>query len=82
MYRKSYRTSAGVPSFFYLMLAKSCFGRSDSTRHPNAGGTLREIGRDYLAKANVVASVLEARPQNCAAPRRDLLQIDWVGRNS
>jgi hypothetical protein len=39
------------PSFFYLVMAKSCFRRAVSTPHPKARGTLRELGRDYLAKA-------------------------------
>jgi hypothetical protein len=63
MLRKSLRISAGEPSFFYLMLAKSCFRRAVSTGHPNASSTLREIGRNYLANANNVASVLEAQPR-------------------
>jgi len=41
-------------SLFYLIMAESCFQRAVSTRHPKAGGTLREIGRHYLAKANEV----------------------------
>jgi hypothetical protein len=47
------------PSFFYLMMAKSCFRRAVSTIHPNAAGALRDIGHNYLAKANGVASTLE-----------------------
>jgi hypothetical protein len=52
MLRKSIQNSAAEPSFFYLMMAESCFQRAVSTRHPKAGGTLREIGRNYLAKAH------------------------------
>jgi hypothetical protein len=62
MLRKSIHTSGGEPSFFYLMMAEGCFRRAVSTRHPNASGTLREIGRKYLAKADGVTSVLESRP--------------------
>jgi hypothetical protein len=62
MLRKPIHTSAGEPSFFYLMMAESCFQRAVSTRHPKAGSTLLEIGRNYLAKATDVASVLESRP--------------------
>jgi hypothetical protein len=51
MLRKSIHSSAREPSFFYLMMAESCFRRAVSTRFPNAGGTLREMGRNYLAKA-------------------------------
>jgi hypothetical protein len=62
MLRKPIQTSAGEPSFFYLMMAESCFRRAVSTRHPGAGGTLLEIGRHYLAKAIDVDSVLESQP--------------------
>jgi hypothetical protein len=53
-------TSAGEPSFFYLMMAESCFRQAVSTHHPKAGDTLRDIGRNYLLKANDVTSELEA----------------------
>ena len=43
------------PSFFYLVMAKSCFRRAVSTPHPKAGGTLCELGRNYLAKAGGIA---------------------------
>jgi hypothetical protein len=59
---KSIHTSVGEPSFFYLMLAESCFLRAASTRNPNAGGTLRDIGRSYLVQASDVTSVLEPPP--------------------
>ena len=62
MLRKAIHTSAGGPSFFYLMMAQSCFRRAASTRHPKAGGTLLQIGRDFLAKATGVTSVLESQP--------------------
>ena len=58
MLRKSIHSSAQEPSFFYLMMAESCFQRAASTRHPKACGTLREIGRKYLAEATDVASTL------------------------
>jgi hypothetical protein len=62
MLRKSIHNSAAEPSFYYLIMAESCFQRAASTRHPNAGGTLREIGRHYLAKANDVGSM--RKPQS------------------
>jgi hypothetical protein len=68
MLRKPIQTSAGEPSFFYLMMAESCFRRAVSTHHPKAGGTLVEIGRNYLAKATGVASVLESRPPHLRHP--------------
>jgi len=61
MLRKPIRTSAKEPSFFYLMMAESCFRRAASTRHPKARGTLREIGRNYLAQASGVVSMLESQ---------------------
>jgi hypothetical protein len=61
MLRKSIYNSPGEPSFFYLMMAESCFRRA--ARHPHAG-TLRNIGRDYLTKATKVTSILEPRPSN------------------
>jgi hypothetical protein len=59
MSRKSIQSSAGEPSFFYLMMARSCFRRARNTRHPKGSGALRTIGRSYLAQASAVGSVLE-----------------------
>jgi len=59
MFRKSIYNSPGEPSFFYLMMAGSCFRRA--ARHPQAG-TLRDIGRSYLTKATKVTSMLEPQP--------------------
>jgi hypothetical protein len=70
MLRKSTQSSAGEPSFFYLMMAESCFRRAASTRNPTAGETLRDIGRKYLVEANDVTSALEAQPSQSAAPLR------------
>ena len=58
MLRKSTQSSAGEPSLFYLIMAESCFRRAASTRHPEGRGTLRDIGRGYLAKATHVVSSL------------------------
>ena len=66
MLRKSSQSSAQEPSFFDLMMAESCFQRATSTRHPNASGALREIGRRYLAEARDVASTLEPQPRSAA----------------
>ena len=60
--RKSMHTSVGEPSFFYLMMAESCLRQAASTHHPKAGDTLRDMGRNYLMKANYVTSVLEFQP--------------------
>jgi hypothetical protein len=61
MSRKSIHSSAGEPSFFYLMMAESCFRRAVSTRHAKGRGALRDLGRTYLAKASGVGSTLEKR---------------------
>jgi hypothetical protein len=66
MLRKSIRSSAREPSFFYLMMVESCFQRATSTRHPEACGTLRELGRKYLADATDVASTLAPQPRALA----------------
>jgi hypothetical protein len=67
MSRRSIHSSAGEPSFFYLMMAESCFRRAASTRHRKGRPALRELGRSYLAKASGVGSMLEARrPANSA----------------
>ena len=60
MPRQQIHTSAGEPSFFYLMMAEGCFRRA--VEHPAAGGTLREIGRNYLARSVGVTSMLESQP--------------------
>ena len=70
MLRKSMHTSAGEPSFFYLILAESYFRQAASTRNLKAGATLRDIGRNYLAKANEVTSELEAEPSYLAVSQR------------
>jgi hypothetical protein len=66
MLRKSIQSSAQEPSFFYLMMAESCFQRAASTRHPKACGALRELGRKYLADATDVASTLAPHPRAMA----------------
>jgi len=66
MLRKSIYNSPGEPSFFYLMMARSCFRRAASARRSQAG-TLRNIGRNYLTKATKVTSMLE--PQHLAIGR-------------
>ena len=59
MSRKSTQSSAGEPSFFYLLMAESCFRRAANMRHPKGRSTLNAIGRDYLAKATDVVSGLD-----------------------
>jgi hypothetical protein len=59
MLSKSIQSSAGEPSFFYLIMAQSCFRRADITRDPGARGALRDLGRNYLAKARGVAALFD-----------------------
>ena len=59
---KSIHAHTADPSYFYLVMAKSCFRRAVATPHPKAGGTLREIGRDYLAMANHAPSLRLRNP--------------------
>jgi hypothetical protein len=56
-----------APSFFYLVMAESCFRRALTTRHTKGRGMLRDIGRRYLDKAN--ASAAAARGNNRSAIR-------------
>jgi hypothetical protein len=63
MLRKSIQHNAKEPSFFYLLMAESCFQRAASTRHLKARGALRDIGRRYLAEASDVASTLAPQPR-------------------
>jgi hypothetical protein len=66
MLRKSIQSSVKEPSFFYLLMAESCFQRAASTRHLKARGALREIGRRYLAEASDVASTLAPKSRALA----------------
>jgi hypothetical protein len=61
MLRRSTQSSAGEPSFFYLIIAESCFRRAASTRHPEGRGVLRDVGRSYLAQAREVSSTLDGQ---------------------
>jgi hypothetical protein len=66
MFGKSIQASTSEPSFFYVIMAESCFRRAASSRHPNAGGTLRDIGRNYLAKAARVTATSELHERKTA----------------
>jgi hypothetical protein len=59
MFGKSIPTSTMEPSFFYLLMAATCFQRAGCTGHPHAGGALRNIGCKYLTQAspNALAAV-------------------------
>jgi hypothetical protein len=70
MLLRSTYASAGEPSFFYLMMADTCFRRATSAVHPKAANTLRNIGHDYLMRATEVTSTLEAQPSKLGALQR------------
>jgi hypothetical protein len=64
MFSRGTSTSARQPSFFYLIMAESCFHRAAITGHPKTGRALRNIGREYLIRARRVTSQLEpTKPQ-------------------
>ena len=68
MSQQSISSSAGQPSFFYLMMADSCFQRAANTDNPRVINALRDIGRDYLLKATEVTSVLEGPATTTSRP--------------
>jgi len=64
MPQKTISQTAGQPSFFFLMLACSCFDRARRAGHPK-NDALRNFGRDYLIKATTFEpqrSRVSARP--------------------
>jgi hypothetical protein len=61
MFVNSTRTST-APSAFYLMMAATSFRRATCARRPGAAGALRDIGREYLAKADRVIPTRECPP--------------------
>jgi hypothetical protein len=63
MFGKSIQSGTVEPSFFYLLMAATCFQRAGRTRHPNAGGALRDIVCEYLAKASPDAWVFTVGPR-------------------
>jgi hypothetical protein len=58
-------SSAGQPSFLYLMMARSCFQRARRAGH-RTGPTLRAIGRDYLTRATKVTSASQSQQSRLA----------------
>ncbi|HWN49856.1 MAG TPA: hypothetical protein VNO18_08530 [Xanthobacteraceae bacterium] len=63
MFGRSNPSSTAESSFFYLLMAATCFRRTGCTRHPNADSALRDIGREYLAKAGPDARVFTVGPR-------------------
>ena len=72
MFGKSIQSSMAEPSFFYLMMAATCFRRAARTRHSTAAGALRDIGRAYLTKE---ARGLPTRGRTDTVDRRVRLEI-------
>jgi hypothetical protein len=56
MLRQPIHDDSERPSFFYLLMADSCFQRASNTANPETSHALRDMGRDYLVKANEVGS--------------------------
>jgi hypothetical protein len=54
MFGESIPSSTAAPSFFYLLMAATCFRRAGRTRHPSRRGALRHIGYEYLAQASLL----------------------------
>ena len=69
MLRQPIYASSDRPSFFYLLMADSCFQRAANTANSGASTALRDIGRDYLVKATEITLVLEARARARATSR-------------
>jgi len=66
MLRHPICASSERTSFFYLLMADSCFQRAANTANPGASNALRDIGRDYLVKATEVTSSAETTSRSAA----------------
>jgi len=55
MFGEAIQSRTPEPSFYYVMLAATCFRRTAHSSPPNASA-LRDIGCKYLAKAGYGAS--------------------------
>ena len=49
------------PSFYYLVIAKTCFQRSRATSDRVRSHALHELGQDYLVKAEQEAGTHDGR---------------------
>lgn len=52
------------PSFYYLVIAKTCFQRSRATPDRTRSRALCELGRSYLVKAEMEAETGDGRRGN------------------
>jgi hypothetical protein len=57
MFGKSIHSRSPEPSFYYVMLAATCFRRPALSHNPYAGGVLRNIGREYLVRAGCAVTL-------------------------
>jgi hypothetical protein len=57
MFSKSVLSNTAEPSFFYLLIAATSFQRAGRAGHRHAGDALRDIGREYLAKAASMSGI-------------------------
>jgi hypothetical protein len=62
------------PSFYYVMLAATCFRRTARSCHP---GALREIGCKYLAKASCEVAHEEISEFSLAQISRNSAKGSW-----
>jgi hypothetical protein len=84
MFGELARDRAAEPSFYYVMLAATCFRRTARSRHPNAGHALRDIGCKYLAMAGcgfahervLEFSLAQIRRKGAKASRRQSWTVD------
>jgi hypothetical protein len=77
MFEKSIQGRTPEPSFYYVMLAATCFRRTARNHHPNAGGALRNIGREYLAKAGCGVALEQVSECSLAQIRRTGAKASW-----
>jgi hypothetical protein len=77
MFGKLIRGRTPEPSFYYVMLAASCFRRTDRGRRPKFGEALRNIGHEYLAKAGCGAAHEQISEFSLAQIRRTGTKASW-----
>jgi hypothetical protein len=77
VFSKSIRDRDPEPSFYYVMLAASCFRRTARNCHPNAGSALRDIGCKYLVKASCGFAREQKSEFSLAQIRRTGAKVSW-----
>jgi hypothetical protein len=77
MFGKLIRGRTPEPSFYYVMLAASCFRRTARGFHLKFGESLRNIGHEYLAKAGCEAAHEQTSEFSLAQIRRTGAKTSW-----